>query len=73
MWMLFGLFLMFKNFYLLDLRSKACVALANLQGSVSRILIASWTFLDLVKVKGSACSFSMVLLIEYIGPPNCVD
>ncbi len=66
MWMLYGLFLMFNNVYRLDLHNKACVALANLQGSVSKTLIVSWTFLDLVKVKGSACSLSSELLIEYM-------
>ena len=72
MWMLFRLFLMFNNFYRLDLHNKACVSLANVQGSVSITLIASWTYLDFVMVRGSACSLSIELLMEYIRPPNCI-
>ena len=35
MWVLFGSFVMFSNFYPLDLQNGSCVALENLGGSMS--------------------------------------
>jgi hypothetical protein len=35
MWLLFGLFFMFSNFYPLDLQNGTCVAIENLGGGTS--------------------------------------
>ena len=73
MWVLFELFLMFTNFYRLDLHNKTCVALANLQGNHSnKTPTTNRTLFDLVKVTRSACSMFVDFLIKYIGAPNWV-
>ena len=56
MWVLFGLFFMFSNFYRLDFHDETCIALANLQESIIKNWIQNETFLNFVdKVIGSAC------------------
>jgi hypothetical protein len=59
-WLVFGLFSMYSNFYELDLHKKTCVALANLQWSIRKHLSENRTS-DLVKVIKSVC-----LLISYL-------
>ena len=46
---------MFSNLYQLDLRNKACVALANLRWIINENHIENWSALDLVIIMGSAC------------------
>ena len=55
MWVLFGPFVMFFNFYEVDLHNKTRVALANLQWNLYQKQIENWTSHDLVMVIGSAC------------------
>jgi len=67
MWVLFGLFYMFSNFYRLDFHNETFVALANLQQCFSQ----NWTSPILVVVIRSACLFDS--LTKYTGPPNCIE
>ena len=53
-WMLFGLFFMFSNFYWFTLHNQTCVALANLRWSMTKDWIENQTSLNLVMVIGSA-------------------
>ena len=67
MWVLFGLFYMFSNFYRLHFHNETFVALANLQQCFSQ----NWTSPNSVAVIGSACLFDS--LTKYTGPPNCIE
>jgi hypothetical protein len=71
MWVLFGSFLVFPNFYRLGLHTKIHVALSNLQWNFCNIRIENRTSPYLAMVIRSACLF-VDFLIGYIGPPVCV-
>ena len=55
MWVLFGLFLMFFNFYGLDSHNKSCVALATLRCNICKNRNENRTSLKWVMIIGSAC------------------
>jgi hypothetical protein len=50
-------------------------AVANLQWSIDKIWIGNWLSLDLVMVIGGSSEVHVWCesLIEYIGPPDCVQ
>jgi hypothetical protein len=55
MWVSFGRFFVFSNFYSLSSHNKTRVASTNLQRNICRNRIESWTSFDLVMVIRSAC------------------
>ena len=70
MWVLFGMFFIFTNFYILDLHNKTRVALANLQLNICKNQIEIHTFPNVVMVIGLGCL--LIFLIAYVGLPNRV-
>ena len=55
MWVLFGSFFMFSNFYQLDLHNETRVAITNLQWNARNNRIENRPYLDVVMVIESSC------------------
>ena len=64
MWVLFGSFFMFSNFYELDSHNNICVAPTNLRWNICKNRIENRSSPYLVMVIGSACL--LIFLIGYI-------
>ena len=64
MWVLFGSFFKFSNFYKLDSHNNICVAPTNLRWNIFKNRIENRSSPYLVMVIGSACL--LIFLIGYI-------